>query len=328
MRRVPDQNLLLALTAALLIALLAPCTLFAQEVIVKNDSVVDFGSAVLVGNFAVGEKAGVVLTMPQAGTIVGIQIFWVSQSGGTGMSFESAIHISEGDTFPTPGATLETIVAPVLTDGWLNEFRYLDDDSLIPLNVPVTAGQNVMVTLEFANATDIMAGSASVVRDVSGCQSGRNVLYAIPGGWLNFCLFLSGDLVFRVVLDTTPPASTVTCSLTCTPPGGTVPFITNMAVVMNNTYTGQTRRISGRIDANLAGGDSYTNWRAGWTNIAAGSFYSTNWNQNIPALGAVIGTNMFILHAFDVTPTPYNQPPYPASGDTASDVCSVVGIAP
>ncbi len=42
----------------------------------------------------------------------------------------------------------------------------------------------------------------------------------------------------------------------------------------------------------------------------------------------LIGTNMFTLRAFDVTPAPYNQPPYPASGDSANAVCSVVGIPP
>lgn len=327
MRRTMTRILRIA-PAALLISLLAPLALTAQEVIVKNDSVTDFGQAVIVGDFVAGEQAGVVLTMPEEGTIVGIQVYWVSQTGGAGMSFESAIHISEGDSYPAPGALLETIPAPVLQDGYLNEFRYLDDNNTIPLQVPVTAGQEVMVTLEFANPTNIAGGTASVVRDISGCQSGRNTLYAIPGGWLNFCLFLSGDLVIRAVLDTTPPASTVTCSLTCTPPGGTVPFVTNMQIVLNNTYTGQTRRMAGKITADLAGGQRYPNWRAGWTNIAAGGSYGTGFNLNIPALSSLIGTNLFTLDAYDVTPAPYNQPPYPASGDSASDVCSVVGIVP
>jgi len=321
-------RILQTVPAALLIALLAPGMLTAQEIIVKNDSVTDFGQAVIVGDFVAGEEAAVVLTMPQAGTIVGIQVYWVSLTGGAGMSFESAITISEGNSFPAPGALLETIPAPVLQDGFLNEFRYLDDNNTIPLLVPVSAGQNVMVSLEFANSTNIAGGTASVVRDISGCQSGRNALYAVPGGWLNFCLFLGGDLVIRAVLDTTPPASTVTCSLTCTPPGGTVPFVTNMAVQLDNTYTGQTRRMAGKVDVDLAGGQHYTNWRAGFTNIPAGSSFNSSWNQNIPALASLVGTNMFTLTAYDVTPAPYNQPPYPASGDSASDVCSVVGIAP
>ncbi len=32
------------------------------------------------------------------------------------------INIYDGSTFPTPGTELETVVAPVLEDGWLNEF--------------------------------------------------------------------------------------------------------------------------------------------------------------------------------------------------------------
>jgi len=42
----------------------------------------------------------------------------------------------------------------------------------------------------------------------------------------------------------------------------------------------------------------------------------------------VIGINIMTLVAEDVTPPPFNQPPYPASGDTAADICSVEGIAP
>ncbi len=107
-----------------------------------------------------------------------------------------------------------------------------------------------------------------------------------------------------------------------------MPFTTNMTVVIDNTYTSQVRRMAGKINMTLANGTFYANWRAGWTNITAGASYNSNWNQYIPALGSLIGTNMFSLICQDVTPTPYNQPPYPAAGDTANDVCSVVGIAP
>jgi len=42
----------------------------------------------------------------------------------------------------------------------------------------------------------------------------------------------------------------------------------------------------------------------------------------------VIGVNSFTLVAEDVTPAPYNQPPYPASGDGDMESCLVTGIAP
>ncbi len=40
------------------------------------------------------------------------------------------------------------------------------------------------------------------------------------------------------------------------------------------------------------------------------------------------GDNRFVLIAEDVTPAPYNQPPYPPAGDSAADACTVTGTAP
>ena len=127
---------------------------------------------------------------------------------------------------------------------------------------------------------------------------------------------------------TLTPTDTVSASITCIPGSGTVPFTTQMTITLENLYTGQIRRVAGRIDVTVAGGGYYSSWRAGYTNIAAGDSYVTAWNNTIPALGTVIGSNQFLLIAQDVTPSPYNQPPYPPAGDTDSDVCVVVGIAP
>ena len=77
-----------------------------------------------------------------------------------------------------------------MTPGYWNEFRYTDEAQTLPLEVPVSAGQQFYVCLEFYNPTDVGSGGPSVVRDINGCQAGRNVLFAIPGGWMNFCLFL------------------------------------------------------------------------------------------------------------------------------------------
>ena len=48
----------------------------------------------------------------------------------------------------------------------------------------------------------------------------------------------------------------------------------------------------------------------------------------MPALGSLVGDNIFTLRAEDVTPAPFNQPPYPAAGDTATAGCVVIGVAP
>lgn len=121
---------------------------------------------------------------------------------------------------------------------------------------------------------------------------------------------------------------TVSASMSCTPSSGTVPFSTQFSLQLENLYDGERRRMAAHIDVNLANGQSYTNWRAGNTVLQASSNYYTSWNQNLPAIGAVIGMNTFTLVAQDVTPAPYNQPPYPASGDTDTATCTVEGIAP
>jgi len=121
---------------------------------------------------------------------------------------------------------------------------------------------------------------------------------------------------------------TVSASIVCLPASGTLPFTTQMSVSLDNLYAGQIRRIAGRIDVVLAGGGSISSWRAGYTNVAAGASYDAVWNTTIPALGAVVGPNAFTLSVEDVTVAPYNQPPYPPAGDTATAACTVTGAAP
>ena len=172
-----------------------------EEVTLQTDSFVTGGSAVIVGDFVPGEHAGVRLTSPCDGAIVEVQIGWLSESGDTGQSFERAIHIYEGSTFPTPGTELLVLEGPVLTDGALNQFRYLDDQGTVPINIPISMGEQFYVTLEFENPTDILNGTPSVFRDLDGCHAQGNVLYAIPGSWMDFCVYLPGDLVIRAVID-------------------------------------------------------------------------------------------------------------------------------
>jgi hypothetical protein len=107
-----------------------------------------------------------------------------------------------------------------------------------------------------------------------------------------------------------------------------VPFSTLMTVTLDNLYSAQRRRIAGRIDITLANGQSIGNWRAGSTNVNEGGSRVINWNTMLPALGSLIGDNVFDLLAEDVTPAPFNQPPYPPAGDTATASCTVTGFAP
>jgi hypothetical protein len=181
----------------------------AEEVIVKNDSVVDFGQAFILGDFIPGEHAAARLTSPCDGTIVAVQILWLEGSPGNPASLEEAIHIYADGSFPNPGPELALLEGPLMTPGYLNEFRYLDEAGQIPINIPISQGENFIVSLEFANATDVGGGSPSVVEDTDGCQSGRNMLYGRIGAlwrWWDFCFVgISGDVVIRAVIECEVP---------------------------------------------------------------------------------------------------------------------------
>jgi hypothetical protein len=121
---------------------------------------------------------------------------------------------------------------------------------------------------------------------------------------------------------------TVGAWLTCLPSVGTLPFQTRLEATMENRFTGITRRMAARINVELANGQGFSNWRAGFTNIGPDGTFSASWMQTIPALASLVGDNRFTLAAEDVTPAPYNQPPYAPSGDTARNGCTVTGAAP
>jgi len=203
-------------TGVLVTLLALPLAARGEDILVKNDSIVDFGYAVIVGDFIPGEQAGARLTSPCNGTIIAVHVLWLEGQLGNPPSLEEAIHIYDGGTFPQPGAELALLEGPVLTPGYWNAFQYLDEEQQIPLQVPVTAGQRFYVTLEFANETDVGHGGASVVRDTDGYHSGCNVLYGyIPGyGWHwwdfnGFPVYLAGDIAIRAVVHC--PGATGAC---------------------------------------------------------------------------------------------------------------------
>ena len=132
----------------------------------------------------------------------------------------------------------------------------------------------------------------------------------------------------RCVRDTGTAVETVGCSYTIEPAAGTLPFTTNHQVSLTNLAQNESRRVAATIDVQLAAGSTYKNWRAGWTNLGPAEVYSASWNQQLPALGSLVGENIFLLSAADVTPAPYNQPPYSPSGDTDSAPRTVTCAAP
>ncbi len=146
--------------------------------------------------FAQGEQAGVVFQLPANVypiEITRVGIAWGSYFGGSGQSVEQAINIYAGG-LPNPGSPIFSLVGPVLTDGVFNEFN-LDP---LPGQIRIESGP-FTVSLEFYNANvgDYFAGT--VMNDANGCQAGKNVIYAIPGGWLDACSQgVTGDWLFYI----------------------------------------------------------------------------------------------------------------------------------
>lgn len=121
---------------------------------------------------------------------------------------------------------------------------------------------------------------------------------------------------------------TIDCDYTIVPSSGTVPFVTSHSVSLINRHPGFIRTMAGHLDVYLAQGQFYSNWRSGYANLGPGETYGTGWLTTIPALGSVIGDNLFILYTEDVTPPPFNLPPYPPSGDTCEIVNTVTAGLP
>lgn len=181
-----------------LLATVAPAK--GAEVVIRNDTLANMGAGAIQAGFDPGESAAAWLTSTCTGTIVAVQILWRSQSGGEPPTLEQSITVFGNGTFPVPGPVLAFLEGPVLTDGFLNEYRYLDELQTIPLSIPINTGERFVVSFEFANDPDPSNGP-SVVTD-TGCQGQKNAINAIGLGWVNSCsLGVSGDFVIRAVVD-------------------------------------------------------------------------------------------------------------------------------
>ncbi len=224
-------------TASLLASLLSG-TATAAEMTVKNDSLTDFSSAIIESGFVAGEKGASWLTSPCDGNIVAVQIFWLSATGGTGQLLGDSIDIYRSGTFPTPGALAQQINGPLLSDGVINEYRFLDDNNTVPLIVPVTNNETFVVAYKFSETPPNSGPSLAV--DADGIHTGRNAIYAQLSGpnyaWFSSESFLvSGDWVIRAVVDCQAGGGNadVTASISTTPAlytaGAAISHVINIA---------------------------------------------------------------------------------------------------
>lgn len=240
-----------------------------------------------------------------------------SYLGGTGTDSVFGLGITDRGTvvltgmsgaggFPTtPGAWDETSVG---TDGFIAEMSEGLDQLLYATFIGGDDGSDDLRGMRIDGGGRIVATGRSSSGDFP----------ATPGAYDTG--FNGGTDMVAVVFD----ISTVNAELTCLPIVDTLPFNVTFSACLVN-MTGHTRRMAGRIDVQLAGGATFPNWRSGYTTISGGEQYSTNWVQHLPRLGSLIGYNVFTLAAEDVTPAPWNQPPYPPSGSRSTDSCTVKG---
>ncbi len=144
--------------------------------------------------------------------------------------------------------------------------------------------------------------------------------FTTPGDYFYFCRPHFGFGMTGIV----HVLGTVGCDYNVLPISGTLPFATSHAVSLVNNYGDQARRVAARIDVTAGNGSFFANWRGGFTNIAAGSSFNSSFSVSLPALGSLVGSNIFAITAFDVTPAPFNQPPYPPAGNTCISAAVVV----
>ena len=189
-------------------------------------------------------------------------------------------------------------------------------------------------TTVWENTSEVTDSSWSQVEyDISAVADGQSTVYlrwtmgVTDTAWLYSGWNIDDVGIWALGGGSVPPTDTVGAAIGCTPSSGVLPFTTQMAISLINLTT-ESRRAAAKIDVVVGNGTAYTNWRAGWTNLSPSETYSDMWAQNLPAYGTLVGNNVFTLTGEDVTPAPYNQPPFAPSGDTDADACTVIASAP
>jgi parallel beta-helix repeat protein len=120
---------------------------------------------------------------------------------------------------------------------------------------------------------------------------------------------------------------TIDCSLNCTPNTATLPFSWQISVGLQNLRP-LPRRAAGRADLHFPDGSTWSDWRNGYYNLAGHGSQYISWSIDIPALQPLVGQLRLDLTVIDVTPPPWNQPPYSPSGDIAEKSCTAEVIPP
>jgi uncharacterized repeat protein (TIGR01451 family) len=268
----------------------------AAEVTVKNDSLVNNSQGTIELGFIGGEKAASWLTSPCDGSIVAAQVLWLSSSSGTGQSVEGSIQIFRSGTFPTPGTLALQIDGPQMTDGVINEFRYLDENNTVPVNVPVTLNETFVLSFTFDHAPG--ASGASTVIDGDGLHANRNAIYADLGGgnfvWFGNEVFpVNGDWVIRAVVNCATVSTDANVTTSLTSPSTNYTAGAALQYVLTVSNAGPAAASSVNVVDIFPGGYGAVNWTCAATGgaacMSAGSGIITQ-PVNLPSGGQVTFT--------------------------------------
>lgn len=220
-----------------------------------------------------------------------------------------------------------------------------DSLDLFGFSLAISGNDAIVGAVQDSQAGNSYAGSAYLFRRTGQAwyqQAKMSSAWASPQDYFGMSVALEGGTavvgateqgrssvdqngsVYLFSLDT----STTDCAYTIEPMSGTLPFVTSHDIRLTNQYMAQYRRAAGRISVQLANGQHYPNWRSGFATLPPGISHRASWNLSIPALPALIGDHSFTLTTEDVTPAPFNLPPYPPSGDVDIRSVTVTGIKP
>ena len=120
---------------------------------------------------------------------------------------------------------------------------------------------------------------------------------------------------------------TIAAEISCTPQFNVLPTSIKTCVTIRNLVD-SPRTVDGTIDLLLGSGEPLYSWRVQNVVIEPNGRWDRCWVNEAFDLQSLEGKNIARLRAVDVTPPPYNQPPYPPAGSTAEATCFFWGMQP
>lgn len=186
------------------LALLAASPAFADVKVYQNDSLPAAGGGTIAcqAGFVSNEIGAAVFTVPAAdGKVLLLQAqFWACDGSGLGFASPRPVQVH---VYPAggPNPGVASYVSPSLTavPGFLNLWPLSDEDQSFDAGETFTLGVKLLNGGLFQNFT-------TLATDADGCQVGKSLIFAVPGGWADACSFgVSGDMFVRARVLTEGP---------------------------------------------------------------------------------------------------------------------------